>query len=160
MAVCTTCPVCKRSIHDNADLWRRMQLLARTAVQPPEFEGWRADILCNDCLRTTRVPYNIVGLRCEGCGSYNTSRLGLFPAPPGTDGAAAEQAPERAAGGAVERGGGEGPAPGGVDPLARQPSQEEGPVPGADGGQQGPAGPGSDAPPSDGHRAPTPGSAL
>ena len=36
------------------------------------------------CARTqaARVPFHILGLKCPGCASYNTRRLGVVRAPP------------------------------------------------------------------------------
>ena len=43
---------------------------------PEEYRNvwWR--IHCNDCLLESDVRFNIVGLKCLGCGSYNTTKLG------------------------------------------------------------------------------------
>ena len=35
---------------------------------------WR--VHCNDCLLESDVRFNIIGLKCSGCGSYNTGKIG------------------------------------------------------------------------------------
>jgi transposase-like protein len=32
--------------------------------------------------QAARVPFHILGLKCPGCASYNTRRLGVARAPP------------------------------------------------------------------------------
>ncbi|KAK2079568.1 hypothetical protein QBZ16_001963 [Prototheca wickerhamii] len=87
------CPICKHSIHDYAQVWRQLDEMATQAAEMDEYRGWTADILCNDCLcvgmgfgggnvrlrdrKQGTVPYNVVGLKCEHCGAYNTRRLAI-----------------------------------------------------------------------------------
>ena len=33
-------------------------------------------------MQAARVPFHILGLKCPGCASYNTRRLGIVRAPP------------------------------------------------------------------------------
>lgn len=35
---------------------------------------WR--VHCNDCLLESDIRFNIIGLKCNGCGSYNTGKIG------------------------------------------------------------------------------------
>ncbi len=36
----------------------------------------------NGAAQAARVPFHILGLKCPGCASYNTRRLGVARAPP------------------------------------------------------------------------------
>ncbi|KAL6785870.1 hypothetical protein ACKKBG_A00510 [Auxenochlorella protothecoides x Auxenochlorella symbiontica] len=80
VSVCACCPICKRSLQDNSATWRYLDSMAASHPLPEEYVGWQAEIFCNDCLSTCTVQYNLVGLKCGGCGSYNTRRLALVPA--------------------------------------------------------------------------------
>lgn len=31
-------------------------------------------ILCNDCQKRCTVNFHVLGMKCSGCGSYNTSQ--------------------------------------------------------------------------------------
>jgi RING finger/CHY zinc finger protein 1 len=48
-AVCPTCPICKKSLGDYSAHWRMIDRNVAALPVPPEYQGWRADVLCNDC---------------------------------------------------------------------------------------------------------------
>lgn len=79
-AVCPTCPICKKSLGDYSRHWAELDRQIRSLPVPPEYKGWRADILCNDCSHSSTIAFHLLGLRCTGCGSYNTRRMGLHSA--------------------------------------------------------------------------------
>ncbi len=77
--VVPTCPICKKSIDDYSHYWEVLDREIEALEVPEEYEGWRVDCACNDCNHTTTgMPFNLVALKCAHCGSYNTSRLGIF----------------------------------------------------------------------------------
>ena len=41
---------------------------------PDEYKDAKMNIICNDCLTSSLVPFHIAGAKCTKCGSYNTSR--------------------------------------------------------------------------------------
>lgn len=55
-AVCPTCPICKKSLGDYSRHWAELDRQVRALPVPPEYQGWRADILCNDCSRCLPGP--------------------------------------------------------------------------------------------------------
>ncbi|KAK9827252.1 hypothetical protein WJX81_003160 [Elliptochloris bilobata] len=76
------CPICMKSYADLAPVWRRMDEEVAATPMPGDFAAWTADIACNECNQAARVPFHILGLKCPGCASYNTRRLGVVRAPP------------------------------------------------------------------------------
>lgn len=48
-AVCPSCPICKKSLGDYSAHWQDIDSRVAVLPVPPEYRGWRADILCNDC---------------------------------------------------------------------------------------------------------------
>lgn len=78
-AICPSCPLCKASLGDYSAYWAALDRQAQQNPCPPEYAGWSADLLCNDCLADSIVPFHVVGLKCSQCGSYNTRRMGVHP---------------------------------------------------------------------------------
>ena len=73
------CPICKRSIGDYQNYWRLLDSEIERTPVPEEYQGWRADIVCNDCSQaTTGIPFHLIGLKCGHCGSYNTQRQSVI----------------------------------------------------------------------------------
>jgi hypothetical protein len=75
------CPVCKRStlLSEPALLWLEIdRYLARTQM-PAQWEGWRATVLCNDCLQHCETAYHFVYMRCTRCRGFNTSLQRKLP---------------------------------------------------------------------------------
>jgi phage FluMu protein Com len=48
--------------------------IARTRM-PEEYKNLRMNVLCNDCLARSNVPFHIFGGKCKKCKSYNTTRV-------------------------------------------------------------------------------------
>ncbi|KAL4441825.1 hypothetical protein ABPG77_003741 [Micractinium sp. CCAP 211/92] len=106
-AVCPTCPICKKSLGDYSRHWAELDRQVRALPVPPEYQGWRADILCNDCSHSSTVAFHLLGLKCSSCGSYNTRRMGLHTA----DGSPLEAAGRLGIPGAAGAGGANGAGP-------------------------------------------------
>ena len=69
-----TCPLCSASVCDMQHAWLALDEEIRRAPMPAELEGKRVGILCNDCHEQAEAEFHCFGLRCGGCGSYNTRR--------------------------------------------------------------------------------------
>lgn len=73
-----TCPICKKSLGDYSHYWELLDREIERTEVPDEYKSWTADISCNDCSAQTRdISFNLIGLKCAHCGSYNTQRLGI-----------------------------------------------------------------------------------
>eukprot|EP00887_Chlorella_sp_A99_P003656 scaffold7.g3656.t1 len=118
--VCPMCPICKKSLGDYSHYWAAIDEQIERHPNPPEYAGWRADVMCNDCSELAIIDFHVIGLKCPGCGSYNTRRMGLHT----TDGTPL--------GGEQAAGGGGGRPPVGVARVGG----------GGGGGAQAPADPG------------------
>jgi RING finger/CHY zinc finger protein 1 len=73
------CPLCKKSVLNEEfqqlliqDLDQQIEM----APMPEEYRDKQVQIQCNDCLEKGRVPFHIFGLKCDACGSYNTTKTG------------------------------------------------------------------------------------
>lgn len=72
-----SCPVCLRSYADLGALWRRLDAEVAATRMPDEYRRWRVRIACHDCQGEGVVAFHVLGLKCPGCSSYNTRRLGI-----------------------------------------------------------------------------------
>jgi RING finger/CHY zinc finger protein 1 len=75
------CPICNHSMVDMAEQWRQMDEMVRQTPMPEEYRAWQVEILCADCQETSTCVFHVVGLKCGGCGGYNTARTGSEPPP-------------------------------------------------------------------------------
>jgi len=73
------CPLCKKSVLNDEyqqlliqDLDQQIEM----APMPEEYRDKQVHIQCNDCSAKSRVAFHIFGLKCGGCGSYNTTKIG------------------------------------------------------------------------------------
>ena len=41
---------------------------------PEEYRNAKVRVYCNDCEKTSKVPFHIFGGKCAHCRSYNTMR--------------------------------------------------------------------------------------
>ncbi|KAK9808870.1 hypothetical protein WJX72_005504 [[Myrmecia] bisecta] len=73
------CPICLKSYANLSAVWARMDEEIAATPMPAFYQGYHAQIACNDCNQASRVPFHAFGLKCpfEECGSYNTRRLAL-----------------------------------------------------------------------------------
>ena len=49
---------------------------------PHEYANWRADVLCNDCVKRSWTRYHFLGHECSFCHGYNTAVIHLDKRPP------------------------------------------------------------------------------
>eukprot|EP00798_Chlamydomonas_sp_ICE-L_P019776 gene19776-26468_t len=72
------CPVCMKSYMGSSDmerLWDEMDTTVRMTPMPEEYRDMVVDVMCNDCLHRSNVPFHVVGHKCGNCGGYNTRRV-------------------------------------------------------------------------------------
>jgi RING finger/CHY zinc finger protein 1 len=69
------CPICFQTIADTTLLFQRMDEALKQQPMPPEFAGFTAQVLCNDCHKESRVPYHFLYHKCLNCRSFNTRVL-------------------------------------------------------------------------------------
>jgi hypothetical protein len=74
------CPVCCKSIGDMHAYFRNLDVLMASHRMPPEFAGYKSEILCNDCERRGIVPFHFIYHKCTHCASYNTKTIRSFQA--------------------------------------------------------------------------------
>ena len=48
-AICPCCPICKKSLGDYSRYWEAIDREVEATPVPPEYRGWQANVLCNDC---------------------------------------------------------------------------------------------------------------
>jgi len=70
-----TCPLCCASVCDMQTAWHQLDEEIRQSPLPTELSGKSVVLLCNDCHLQSEASYHVLGLKCGGCGSYNTRRL-------------------------------------------------------------------------------------
>ncbi|KAK4790670.1 hypothetical protein SAY86_017974 [Trapa natans] len=68
------CPICSKTVLNMSDVWNELDEEIEDTPMP---EGYRSEvsILCNDCNKTCKAPFHILGFKCSQCGSYNTRRI-------------------------------------------------------------------------------------
>lgn len=66
------CPLCGHSTVDMTSSWRRLDEDIAMTIMPEEYRNKTVWILCRDCHENSQVPFHIIGLKCQHCGSYNT----------------------------------------------------------------------------------------
>lgn len=75
------CPVCNKTLEGVS--FNLLDQEVRNTPMPPEYSNFLAEIHCNDCNKGSTTRLHFVGLKCRLCGSYNTSRDKVYPAPVG-----------------------------------------------------------------------------
>ncbi|RZF41385.1 hypothetical protein LSTR_LSTR000099 [Laodelphax striatellus] len=66
------CPICQKSLLNMKGLWEHLDEEVTLSPMPQEYENYIVDILCKDCHEVSSIKFHVVGLKCTGCGSYNT----------------------------------------------------------------------------------------
>ena len=61
-------PPCGRQV------WSKLDMEVAETQMPERYQNCYAKILCNDCQTKSVATFHIIGLKCAGCGSYNTAR--------------------------------------------------------------------------------------
>ena len=70
-----TCPSCRKSILDDPIRDQAIiEYLSRNKM-PIEYESWISMIKCNDCSKTSQVPFHFSFHRCLNCQSFNTDLI-------------------------------------------------------------------------------------
>jgi RING finger/CHY zinc finger protein 1 len=71
---CPTC--CKTIAEEPQEIWKEIENHIEQHPMPEEIRGMRVSILCNDCnTKSTEVPLNLIAMKCQSCGGYNTNRV-------------------------------------------------------------------------------------
>jgi hypothetical protein len=65
------CPVCGLSMQDMD--WAALDREVAQTPMPREYARLHRHILCKDCNSPSTALFHIVGMKCAGCGSYNTA---------------------------------------------------------------------------------------
>ena len=68
------CPTCSKSVCDMSAVWAQRDADVAATPMPPEYAAVAVPMLCNDCGARGDVPFHVLGLKCQLCGSYNTRR--------------------------------------------------------------------------------------
>lgn len=68
------CPTCARTIINMAAQFRILDSEIEATPMPEPFNEWKSIIICNDCSAKSSIPFHVLGLKCENCGSYNTAQ--------------------------------------------------------------------------------------
>jgi RING finger/CHY zinc finger protein 1 len=68
------CPTCGRSMIDMAEVWKEMDEEIEETQMPVEYKDLYASIQCKDCFHCGVAAFHVVGMKCGGCGGYNTTR--------------------------------------------------------------------------------------
>jgi len=69
------CPVCGQSMMDMSDVWKIYDREILETPMPREYQNMACAIQCRDCLKEGLGKFHILGVKCEECGSYNTTRV-------------------------------------------------------------------------------------
>ncbi|XP_034728093.1 RING finger and CHY zinc finger domain-containing protein 1 [Etheostoma cragini] len=70
------CPLCMHSAWNMEDHWDQIDKEIAQSPMPTEYQGATVKIICNDCQAHCTVPFHVLGMKCSGCGSYNTAQDG------------------------------------------------------------------------------------
>lgn len=65
------CPCCRHSMSDMTELW---EAIGASIAQQPMPESIRVQYMCFDCGHKGEGDFHYLGIRCNGCNGYNTSR--------------------------------------------------------------------------------------
>jgi len=69
-----SCPICLKTYSDfNMEpVWVEMRQLMQNSPMPPEYAGWKVEVLCNDCEKRTVSDFHWLGTECSNCHCWNT----------------------------------------------------------------------------------------
>ncbi len=65
------CPLCNKSIIDISNFNNIIENEINNTPMPDEY-NYEVEILCNDCNKTSKTQFHIIGHKCSFCSSYNT----------------------------------------------------------------------------------------
>jgi len=66
------CPVCSKSMVDMSDAWASINRELEETPMPLPYRHLYRNILCNDCNKSGKTKFHVVGMKCTFCGSFNT----------------------------------------------------------------------------------------
>lgn len=72
----TSCPICYKSLIDMRVVWESYDNSIVNTEMPEIYRNYYVNILCRDCHEESKAIFHVVGLKCGGCGGYNTTRIG------------------------------------------------------------------------------------
>mmetsp|Transcript_5162 Transcript_5162/g.6092 ORF Transcript_5162/g.6092 Transcript_5162/m.6092 type:complete len:92 (+) Transcript_5162:280-555(+) len=72
------CPVCKKCPFDD-DVKKSISDFIQNEIDNTpmgeELSKIQLEIMCNDCLKKSTTSFHIIALKCQECGSFNTTRI-------------------------------------------------------------------------------------
>jgi len=71
-----SCPTCNTSLVDMKSVWEHFDEAVQSTPMPEIYRNYRVSVLCRDCHETSKVIFHVIGLKCDSCGGYNTTRIG------------------------------------------------------------------------------------
>jgi RING finger/CHY zinc finger protein 1 len=66
------CPICSKTIKDMTKEFNKLDV---DIIRSGDKNSARVNIKCNDCENESYTSYNMIGLKCNNCLSYNTYKL-------------------------------------------------------------------------------------
>jgi hypothetical protein len=60
---------------DMSDVWKIYDREISETPMPREYQNMACAVQCRDCLKEGLGKFHILGVKCEDCGSYNTTRV-------------------------------------------------------------------------------------
>lgn len=57
-------------------VWDSIDSTILNTEMPEIYRNYHVNILCRDCHEESKVVFHVIGLKCGGCGGYNTTRIG------------------------------------------------------------------------------------
>lgn len=68
------CPICRKTLFDMHEYWLELDQLKAFEIIPDDFQSWRIQYQCNDCMAHSWDRFSIYGNKCSQCNSYNTTQ--------------------------------------------------------------------------------------
>jgi len=72
------CPLCKKSLFNLEEYWRRIDIFIENDIMPIEFRDKICEIYCNDCEIKTESKYHFHYNKCAQCNGYNTNLIKIY----------------------------------------------------------------------------------
>ena len=67
--------MCKKSVIDPKFIEKSIDMQIANMPMPTEYKDTKMIVMCNDCLEKSKVPFHVIGGKCNKCKSYNTTRI-------------------------------------------------------------------------------------
>lgn len=68
------CPFCSKAVADMSAYFEQLDKEIKNTPMPDEYSETILNVSCNECSAKSNVKFHIFGMKCDGCGSYNTVR--------------------------------------------------------------------------------------